>query len=299
MLLEEDVLGLFDRLSNRGRWGTDDELGTLNFITPEKRISASHLVKRGLVVSLGHDLSTVPTSKNSTPILHRMLFLQHDGATACVDEISIAPHGVAITHADAIGHLFFEGGLYNGRRAADNLSPSGLAFGSVFAMREGIVTRGVLLDIAKARGDRWLEPTELVEREDLEAAERAGGVNVARGDVVVVRVGLEAREAVQGPEDPTRRAGLAADCLPWLYEREVAAFGGDCTEVIPSGYPRVPYPLHQVGFVSMGLVLIDNLAVERLAATTEEAATREFLFLCAPLRIPRGTGSPVNPLAVF
>ena len=174
-----------------------------------------------------------------------------------------------------------------------------MTFASVHALREGIFTRGVLLDVAKARGVDYLRPDEGVYPEDLEAAEKMADVMVESGDAIFVRVGLGAREAVEGEENPSSRAGLMAECLPWIHEREVAVYSGDCIERMPSVYPLVPMPLHMIGLVAMGLVMLDNPDVECLAEAARTASRSEFLVTCAPLRIPGGTGSAVNPIAVF
>ncbi len=296
---ESEVLGLFERCSNVGRWGPLDGVGTLNFITPEKRVEAAGLVRSGRSVSLAMPLRTTGSRANPRPIVIRMLEGGDEGATGSSDAVEIAPHGYAVTHLDALGHAFFEGRAWNGRRVEDVWSSDGLRAASIDQLAGGIFTRGVLLDVARARGKPWLEAGEPVSAEDLDAAEQVAGTRVGRGDAVIVRVGLAAREVVQGEEDPSIRAGLTPDCIPWLFEREVAVYGGDCIEQLPSPYPRVPAPFHQVALVSMGLVLLDCPAVEDLATAVGEEGRAEFLLTCAPLPIPGGTGSPVNPLAVF
>ncbi len=155
-MTEKEVLGLFTTCSNWGRWGKDDERGTLNYITPEKRVRAALLVKTGLAVSLGRDLSTRWSLANSVPIIHKMLYGGHDNIIAAADSVDVAPHGFRITHIDAIGHVYFQGGIYNGRKAADVVASRGMSFASVHALREGVFTRGVFLDVAKARGVDYL-----------------------------------------------------------------------------------------------------------------------------------------------
>jgi kynurenine formamidase len=299
MLSEADVIGLFQRLSNKGRWGNDDEAGTLNLITPEKRIQAAGLVRSGTVLSLGQDLSTVASPLNPDPIVHRMLYLEHDDPHGCIDSVEIVPHGFAVTHMDAIGHVYFHGESYNGRRAAEMVTIRGIESGSIHALRDGIVTRGVLLDVARARGVSWLEAGDGVTLDDLQRAEAMSGVTVSAGDAIFVRVGTAARIATQGDGDPSVRAGLTAACLPWIHEREIAVYSGDCIEQQPSPYPNVPLPLHMIGLAAMGLVFVDNPSIEDLGAHALETGRYEFLFTCAPLRIPGATGSAVNPLAVF
>jgi len=296
---EADVLALFERCSNQGRWGEDDTLGTLNFITPQKRVEAARLVRSGRTVSMALPLRRVASRSNPIPIVHRMIEGGEENPVGSADATEIAPHGYAVTHLDALGHAFFEGRAYNGRRVADVWTAEGLTYGSIDQLRVGIFTRGVLLDVARARGVPWLEAGDGVSAADLDRAEAMAGVRVGSGDAVIVRIGLEPRQSVQGEEDTSHRAGLLPDCLAWLFDREVAVYGGDCIEQIPSGYARVPSPFHQVALVAMGLVLLDNPAVEDLAAAVAAENRAEFLLTCAPLPIAGGTGSAVNPLAVF
>jgi kynurenine formamidase len=296
---EKEVLELFTTCSNWGRWGKDDERGTLNYITPEKRVRAASLVKTGLEVSLGRDLSTRWTPANSVPIVHKMLYGGHDNIIAALDSVDIAPHGFRITHLDAIGHVYFQGGIYNGRRAADAVAPGGMSFASVHALREGVFTRGVFLDVARARGVAYLQPDDGIFPEDLDAAERLAGVKVEPGDAIFVRCGLGSLEEVDGEEDPARRAGIMAESVPWIHKHQVAVYSGDCVERLPSRYPSVPLPLHMVGLVAMGLIMLDNPDVEVLAEAVRSTGRSEFLITCAPLRVPGGTGSAVNPIAVF
>jgi kynurenine formamidase len=298
MIDEDEIVRLFEICSNKGRWGDDDQLGTLNYITPEKRRAAASLVRDGAVYSLARPLSTVQSKNNPRPLLHLMAYEQHHPISA-LDFLGIWTHGFAVTHLDAITHVYWNDQVYNGRRAAEVCTQEGLLFGSIEAQRDGIFTRGVLLDVAGARGVDWLPPTELLMPEDLEAAERFGNVHVESGDAVFVRVGVEAREAVEGPEDLSQRAGIGPECVRWLHEREVAVYSGDCVEKIPYPSTRVPLPLHMIGLVAMGLVLLDITDMEKLAGACQRHRRHEFLLTVAPLVVPRGTGSPVNPIAVF
>jgi kynurenine formamidase len=292
----DEADALFECCSNWGRWGPDDELGTLNYITDAKRVEASRLVRTGRVVSVAHDLSTQAAARNDGPLLHLMLYTQP--ATGSQDFFGIAPHGFAVTHMDALGHIFWQSKIFNGRDATTT-SRSGLSFGSIFAQRNGIVTRGLLLDVARARGLDWLEPDAIVTVSDLEQAEQAAGVTAGTGDAVFVRIGVEDREQMVGPVSPQERAGLATECVLWLHERQVAVYSGDCIEKLPSPDPSFNMPLHQLGLVAMGLALLDNARLAELTAACRELQRNEFLLIVAPLRIPGGTGSVVNPLCVF
>ncbi len=296
---ELDALKLFETCSNRGRWGDDDQRGTLNLISAEKRIRSAQLVSHGVVVPIGRSIDTVPSAKNYLPATHRMLDLGNEAAIGCVDTFEIAPHGFAVTHLDAIGHVFFDGSMYNGRSPSEKARTDGLHWASISALAGGIFTRGVLLDIAAVRGTAWLDEDEYIWPEDLDEAERRAGVAVEAGDVIFVHTGLEARERALGMEDPSRRAGLSADCVPWLFERDIAAYSGDCIERLPHPYSRLISPLHMVGMVAMGLVMLDSPRTEPIVNACATFGRSEFLVTCAPWAAPLGTGSPVNPLCIF
>jgi len=215
------------------------------------------------------------------------------------DALLLIPHGFEVTHMDALAHTYFEGRIYNGRDAADAVRVDGISFGSIHAARDGILTRGVFLDVPAALGVEHLQPGDGITAADLEAAERLAGVPVEPGDAIVVRSGIDRREALHGPSTVEPREGLLPDAVLWIHDRQVAVFSGDCIERLPSGYPRVPMPLHQIGLVAMGLMILDAIDVESLRALCAEEGRNEFLFVAAPLRLIGGSGSPVNPLAVF
>ncbi len=296
---EGDLDALFEEVKNWGRWGWDDERGTLNHATPAHTLRAISLVRTGRVVSTSFDLDTERSTKNYFPTVHMMLFKGFEQPPTAVDQVTIVPHSFTVTHIDAVAHSNYRGALYNGRTAEAIVSRTGLQFGSVLAAKEGIVTRGVLLDIPASLGRRWLEPDEYITEDDLDAAAEWAGLEVGTGDVVLVRSGLGAREAESGAEDVNRRAGLSPACVRWLHLREVAVYGGDCFERLPLPYTEHPWAFHQIAQASMGLILLDNVDLEALATVCVEESRWEFLYMISPLRLPGGTGSAVNPLAVF
>ncbi len=295
---DDYLRGIFERVSNCGRWGDDDELGTLNFITAEKRVTAAKLVEAGKVVSVGRDLSTEADAVNFWPIQHLMV-AEHAGIGPAYDFVGINPHGFAVTHLDAITHSNWNGRVYNGRTISEIQTRTGLTFGSIFAQREGIFTRGVLLDVASCRGVSALPPDAGITVADLEAAERMAAVRVGSGDVLLLRMGLRVWEADNGVQAVDRRAGLLPECLEWFHEREIAVYGGDCIERIPSASSEFRLPLHHIGMPSMGLVLLDWPEVEELAMTCIAFRRWEFLFTVAPMRLDGATGAAVNPLCIF
>jgi kynurenine formamidase len=193
----------------------------------------------------------------------------------------------------------FVRGLMFGGRPASEVRSDGARSNTVLSMADGVVGRGVLLDIPRAVGSAFLDAGELVTVGDLEAAEAAQKVRVGPGDVLLVAWGRDARRAAKKGFDGF--SGLHAECLPWLQERQVALLGSDgISDPMPFvGTPQWPFPVHQIGITAMGLHLIDNMALAGLGQRCAEAGRWEFLFVMAPLRIAKGTGCPVNPLALW
>ena len=289
---------IFSELSNRGRWGADDQRGTLNYITPAKVKEALALVRSGRVVSIGRDLDTVSGPSNPRPVVHQLLYAGHHAESA-MDFVGIAPHGFSVTHLDAVGHVYFEGQMYNGRRAAEEVDRFGMRFGSIEAMAGGVVTRGVFLDVAGALGVEFLDPAAVIGPAELEAAEEYWGVEAEEGDAIVVRSGRMVHEAESDPPRPGERAGLDIEAIRWLHERRVAVYGGDCIEKLPSPYPGLHLPLHSLGLAGMGLALLDWPDTEALRSACLAEGRAEFVLMMAPLRLRGGTGSAVNPLCIF
>ena len=202
------------------------------------------------------------------------------------------------THLDALGHIYTDDVGYNGRRRTEVFTGDGLSANAITALKDGVFTRGVLLDVAASRGLPYLPADHVITRGELEDAEHAAGVTVEAGDALFVHTGLTARLAT-GPDAPDHRAGLGIDAVLWLRERDVALFGGDCVELLPGPDPDLPLPLHQLGIGAMGLTLLDWPHLDRLLAMCAQLRRRQFLLTVAPLPIVGGTGSPVNPVATF
>lgn len=294
-------------------------MGTLNYITPRKRVEAARLVEHGIVVSLAFPLTSGAADAHiELTGFHTDSPDPASGAPPFAgDNVAIEVHQSGVTHLDCVSHIgSHEGLLYNARPIADTIDQHGVGLGSIHAQRGGIMTRGVLLDVAACRGLDWLDPTEEITPDDLERAERHGGVEVSSGDAVVVRTGVETRMSTLGPHPLAAGPGPAA--AVWMHRREVALYTGDAPDHIsargaailgrlrpeqlalwPQPETRFPLPFHQIAIPAMGLVLLDHARVEELAATCRELGRHEFLFMASPLAIPGGSGSPVNPLAVF
>ena len=301
---EEQVIGWIESLSNWGRWGADDQLGTLHLITAAKRAQAAGLVKEGISVTCSRLIAPeLAPDVTSIPPLQYLLragdSCPDEGPGGTADFIGFSFHGLTITHLDSLCHQVWNGKMYNGRPASEVNSDTKANSLDIDKAQNGVVTRGSLLDIAKVKGKPWLEAGEGVFIEDLEAAEKAQGVRVEEGDALMGRFGWYKRRLELGPPE-SGRPGLHAETLPWLKERGVSLLGGDASvDAEPSGYPRVGLPIHKVGIVGMGLWLIDAGNCEELAQVCERLNRWEFMFNVAPLRFKNATGSPVNPLAIF
>jgi kynurenine formamidase len=296
-----DVEEIFEQVKNWGRWGAEDQRGALNFITPDVRRRAAATVRDGVTESCALPLNTVPSAENVSPVQH---FMVRGGdvpqPTGSADYFAISPHGMAHTHLDALCHIFYRGQMYNGFPATDVRS-SGAERNAITAGEQGIVSRGVLLDIAAAQDKPWLEPGDAIMPADLEAAEAREGVRVEEGDILLVRTGRHRRRQQVGAWNGRESlAGLHAACLPWLQERSIAVLGCDgISDVMPSRIEGMGLPIHTVIIPAMGVHLIDNAQLDDLADACTERSRWEFLLTLAPLRLERGTASPLNPIAML
>lgn len=302
----EEYEQLYEELKNWGRWGAEDVLGTLNFITDDTVVAAGQTIRTGRRVSLSLPVNTESGPDNPVPAIHYMS-IGHDNTIGegegrfATDFLGIDFHGESQSHLDALCHVSYQGKLYNGHptRAVTTRGSSVL---TVDDYRHGIVGRGVLIDIPRLRGVQWLEPGEWVTIEELKAAEESQEVRLRSGDILVFRTGQHRRRLRLGPWDNNRvgRAGLHPTSLRLLADREVAAFAADGDgETIPSPVDGIDYPIHPLQISAMGMAAFDNLQFEDLVEVCEEERRWEFLFVSAPLRIGGGTGSPVNPIAIF
>lgn len=287
----------FRQVSNWGRWGVDDEKGTLNLITPEKVRAAIGTVRRGRALSIGRDLSPVASGMNPRPMILRADD-RGPNAHGHVDEMTVFNHGPQ-THLDPVSHEFYQGHVYGGRKVADTVTQEGLNFGSVYGQRDGIVTRGVFLDVAGAQGLPYIDQTILITAQDLARAEESAGVTVEAGDAIFVRAGLAAYQRATNTYQVSPRAGLGPDCALWIHDRDVAVVSNDCTEKLPSICPEVGLTWHVAGLVFMGLAFLDSPDMEALAEACRQERRNEFLLFAAPLRAPGASGSLVNPIVVF
>jgi kynurenine formamidase len=296
---------LYRRLRDATYKGVSDRRGALDYITPAHVLAAVNEVRTGCTVSLSAPIETAQSADNPEPGQHEIIqpavgTPTESGLAFALDRISLNIHGNADSHIDALCHVIYDGKLYNGVDV-DTITRTGPTTLSIELARDGIVGRGVLLDIPRLRGVRWLEPGDHVTGDDLRAAENAQGLRVHQGDLLFVRVGHRRRRIDVGPWDAAQsRAGLHPTALEFLAERRVAVLGSDGNnDTAPSMAEGVLFPVHVLAITAMGLHLLDYLQFEDLVPRCEEEDRWTFLCVIAPLRLPRGTGSPVNPIAVL
>jgi len=294
---------LFHEVSNWDTWGKQAARGTLNYLTPDRVIAAAQLVRSGVSVSLSLPVDTDLRPDNPVPAQHRMTHLPDADAEPLQfikDFIGTDYHNDGHSHLDALCHVSYRGKLFTG--APDSsASQKGAALGDVDVLRDGIVGRGVLLDVPRLRAVSWLEPGYQVTADDLIATERAEHVSVREGDLLFVRTGHNRRLAELGPWDTaSAKAGLSPMSAKLLSERRIAVLGCDTnSDAAPSTTEGVAFPIHVLAINAMGLFLLDYLELDDLAAVCEREGRWEFDCVVAPLRVPHGTGSPVNPIAIF
>lgn len=266
-------------LSNWGRWGKDDERGALNLITPAKRQQAAALVKAGTTVSLAR-----PVQRNAKEIPlgtsggFMNQFVIQEGYV--LERQQVDYHGGTLSHFDALCHVSWNGKVYNGFNFTDVATPNGGCNKlTVNTAKDGIVTRGILIDLPNTR----------VKPEDIAAWEKKTGIKIASGDALLLRT---QKPGGKGP------GGYDPSLIPLLKQRDVALIGADIPQE-GGEIPGVFLPIHTFALVGLGANLLDNLALDDLAATAERLKRWEFMLVVELLPIGNGAGGPVNPIAVF
>jgi kynurenine formamidase len=302
-LTEDEFAALYRRLRSHSAWAAGDR-GALAALTPALVLAATREVRTGRTVTLAAPVETQPGPDNPEPARHRMRGQPGEDTSSglhfAMDSFAMNVHGDADSHIDALCHVIYDGTLHGGV-SASSVTADGATTLSIEAARDGIVGRGVLLDIPRLRGVPWLEPGDHVTADDLCAAETAQHIRVERGNLLFVRVGHRRRRAELGPwHAASERAGLHPSALEFLADRRVAVLGGDGNnDTAPSSTEGVDFPVHVLAVHAMGLHLLDYLQFEDLAPVCEAAGRWSFLCVIAPLRLPDATGSPVNPIAVL
>jgi kynurenine formamidase len=315
----DEVRKLADQCSNWGRWGPDDELGTLNHIQPADVVAATRLVRDGRVFSLSIPVDEAGPQAGVLGRFNPIHLMFRDGNAAVTgtvlrdfyggrdrwirgtDDLLILPLQSG-TQWDSLAHIIFEDKLYNGYDATE-VSSKGARRNDIAKTRDRFVGRGVLLDLPRHLGRSWLEPGEVITAAQLEACARSEGVAVGRGDIVLIRTGQIAQCRAAGSWGDYAGGpapGIGLDTAPWIFEHDLAAVASDTwgLEVLPNETPDVFQPLHIILIVRMGLLMGEIFDLEALAEDCAADGRYEFLFAAPPLVITGGVGSPVNPLAV-
>ena len=312
---EEALRKLAMQVRNWGRWGPNDEIGTLNFITPDAIAAACRLATAGNVFALGIPLQREGpqsgTRQRFNPI-HAMFRDGGDRPRTPADVAEMQGYGgsddwivmplQSVTQWDSLAHIFYDGKMWNGY-SADLVTSTGAAKNSIDKTRDKLVGRGVLLDVARHKGVRALEPGYAITVADLEATAAAAGVDVRRGDLLLIRTGHMSRYLDRGnwrhfDLDPF--PGVSVYAAPWLHARQIAAVASDnyAVEVRPSEIPGFRNPFHVCAIPNMGLTLGEIFHLEDLAADCAADGRYEFLLVAPPLPVTRGVGTPINPYAI-
>ena len=298
---KDEVLAYLKEDNNWGRWGDDDQKGAVNMVTDQKRAAAARLVRTGKAVSLSREFPKLPAGNNPTPAIHYMKRnLRGEAGGSAVDYYGISYHGTATTHLDALCHVWDHNGMWNGADPMDVITFDGAEWGSIEQWQEGIITRGVLLDVPKHRGEPYVTQESPVHGWELEDIAREQGVSMEPGDALVVYSGREKWNEGGNPlwgSDRDLRPGLHASCLRFIKESDCCVLVWDMMDHTPNGYD-VPWSVHGAIF-AYGIGLLDNALLEPLAETCAQGGRYEFMLTINPLRVVGGTGSPVNPVALF
>ena len=297
---KDEVLSYLRDDRRWGRWGDNGSAGAINLITAEKRLEAVGLVRNGRTISLSRPWAVEPRAENPRPAQHFMSVMDRpNGGGAAMDFYGVFYHGTATTHIDALCHVWDENGIWDGKSPDEILGFSGASYGTVDAWSDGILTRGVLLDVPRHRGTDYVTLDSPVHGWELDEIAAAQGVEIRPGDAVMVYSGREAYAAEHGGSwagEPAR-PGLHASCLRFVRDADISILGWDMMDASPNEYD-IPWTVHGVIF-AYGVALLDNSLLEPLANACAEEGRYEFMLTINPLNVVGGTGSPVNPIAVF
>ena len=286
--------------TNWGRWGDNGSAGALNLIDNKKRIEATKLVKTGRTVSLSRPLPVTPAGDNPKPAQHYMHkeFRANNGGAA-MDYYGVFYHGTATTHIDALCHVWNENGMWDGKKPDDVIGFSGANYGTVDDWKDGILTRGILLDVPKYRNSSYVTLDNPVHGWELQDIAKSQNIEIQPGDAVFVYSGRDKYASENGGRwgTPEGRPGLHASCLPFVKENDISILGWDMMDAAPNEYD-VPWSVHGVIF-AYGVALVDNSYLEDLSRVCDEENRYEFMLTLNPLFVKGGTGSPANPIAIF
>lgn len=310
----ETLKELCEKYRNWGKWGPDDQAGTLNYVTAEKVVQAAKLVRKGTVFSLAIPFDQQGPQTGGLRRFNPMIFMTRDGRNTLAGPLAGAPrnfgnaddmfmmptHGA--THWDALGHVFWDGKMWNGYSAA-HVTSFGAERGGIENFKDKIVTRGVLLDVARVKGVEWLQPGYAITEQDLDEAARAHGLTIETGDIVIFRTGhitMCRKQGSWGSYAAGDAPGLSLWTVDWLQRHEVAGIASDTwgVEVRPNEIKWVNQPWHKVVIPNMGLLMGEIFDLDVLAADCAEDGRYEFQLVAPVLPLTGAVGSPVNPIAI-
>lgn len=296
---------------NWGRWGEDDEIGAINLITAERRIAAAQLVTEGVSISLSRPFPKNQMAGSEVLAEHKMepRIERGHGGGAVTDYYGTSYHGAESTHIDAISHVWDADGIYGGRNPDDVITDEGVTFCDIDQWRDGIVTRGVLLDVPAYRGVEYVDNHQPVHGSELEEIVLAAGITIHPGDAILIycgreawmrdhgTYGLQSAHVTNGNQaDP--RPGLHGSCLKFIRDHDVSMLVSDMLDSYPTGYDDVAWTVHGALW-AFGTALVDNALLEPLAEHCRQRNRLDFMLTVAPLRVRGGTGSPINPIAIL
>ena len=301
-----DFREIGSRLSNWGRWGDDDERGTVNLITPDHLVAAAGLVRHGRIFDLGIPFDgngPQPGGSRINPV-RLMSETGHDqdfpGAFHYADDYVFMPLQSA-SQWDGLAHVFYDDRMYNGFPASD-VGPHGAKHCSIDKLAKGIAGRGVLLDIARLKGVEWLEEGYAITPDDLDEACERQGIEVGSGDILLFRTGWRTKFVTEGDAAAfmAGEPGLGLACCEWLHSRDVAVVASDnwAIEVLPGEIDTELLPVHMVLIRDMGMTLGEILDLDELATDCEADGVWEFFLTAPPIKFTAAVGSPINPLAI-
>lgn len=297
---------LGEKVRNWGRWGTDDERGTTNLITPERLLAAAQLIRTGEIFELGIPLDSGGPQPGGARINPIRLMSENGqeqvlpGGFKWADDYVFMPLQAGSQY-DSLAHVHYDDKLYNGHPGA-GITVKGADKCGIHTQSKGIAGRGVLLDVARHRGVDWLEAGTAIGPDELDAVARAQQVQVGPGDILLIRTGWRAKLLADNDSASfmAGEPGLSLACAQWLRDRDVAVIGADnwAVEVMPGENPGALFELHMVLIRDMGMTLAELLDFEELATACAADGVYDFFYAGPPLQFTRGVGSPINPLAI-
>lgn len=286
--------------SNWGRWGKDDERGSLNLLTTDRVRLATRLVEHGRVVPMSRTIDPGSSATGDAEIvrIERRRYEEHPNAGAMVETYCCRFHGREWTHIDALGHVWDAPGMWNGRQPDTELDQHGSAWGDLLPTARGIVGRGVLFDVVSWRAGAFVTADRPVTADELGAIADAEALVPAPGDLLVVRSGRPEWEAANGAyATGDTRPGLDASVFDYLAETDCSVLISDMLDAKPHGLDR-QWSVHAAIYL-LGVHLVDNADLTEVAGVCAELGRHAFMAVLSPLPIRGATGSPVNPIAVF